>query len=83
MLLQPVDRLLEFWVRILLILSSFRITHGQNFAFSAKNGVVLACENKLPPLVAPSTVYKIEEVNKFTGMTYSGLGPDFRWENHF
>jgi len=44
----------------------------------AKDGVVLAVENKVSPTVAPGSVSKIEEVSDHIGMTYSGLGPDFR-----
>ena len=44
----------------------------------AKNGCVIACEKKLTsPLVDPSTIHKVENVNTQVGMTYAGIGPDF------
>jgi|TARA_B110000977_G_scaffold174250_2_gene227961 20S proteasome subunit alpha 2 len=45
----------------------------------ASNGVVLATEKKLPStLVDESTVEKIVQVTDEIGVTYSGMGPDFR-----
>ena len=45
----------------------------------AKNGVVLATEKKLPStLVDESTVEKIAQLTSEIGVTYSGMGPDFR-----
>ena len=45
----------------------------------AKNGCVIASEKKLSsPLVDESTVHKIEALSDYTGMTYSGIGPDFQ-----
>jgi len=45
----------------------------------AKNGVVLATEKKLPStLVDETTVEKIVMVTSEIGITYSGMGPDFR-----
>ena len=45
----------------------------------AANGVVLATEKKLPStLVDENTVEKIAQVTPEIGMTYSGMGPDFR-----
>ena len=45
----------------------------------AVNGVVLATEKKLPStLVDETTVEKIAQLTPEIGMTYSGMGPDFR-----
>ena len=45
----------------------------------AANGVVLATEKKLPStLVDESTVEKIAQLTSEIGITYSGMGPDFR-----
>jgi len=45
----------------------------------AKNGVVLATEKKLPSTrVDETTVEKIVMVTSEIGITYSGMGPDFR-----
>ena len=45
----------------------------------AANGVVLATEKKLPStLVDESTVEKIAQLTSEIGVTYSGMGPDFR-----
>jgi len=44
----------------------------------AKNGVVIATERKLPALVDASSVEKIELVSDNIGITYAGMGPDFR-----
>ena len=45
----------------------------------ATNGVVLATEKKLPStLVDESTVEKISQLTPEIGITYSGMGPDFR-----
>eukprot|EP01125_Pyxidicula_operculata_P006611 TRINITY_DN2282_c0_g1_i1.p1 TRINITY_DN2282_c0_g1~~TRINITY_DN2282_c0_g1_i1.p1 ORF type:complete len:233 (+),score=65.51 TRINITY_DN2282_c0_g1_i1:53-751(+) len=44
----------------------------------AKNGVVIATEKKLPVLTDETSVQKIEMITNNIGMTYSGMGPDFR-----
>jgi 20S proteasome subunit alpha 2 len=45
----------------------------------ATNGVVLATEKKLPTtLVDETTVEKIAQLTDEIGITYSGMGPDFR-----
>ncbi|XP_026472677.1 proteasome subunit alpha type-2-like [Ctenocephalides felis] len=48
-------------------------------AIKASNGVVLATENKHKSvLYEENTIHKIEEISKYIGMVYSGLGPDYR-----
>lgn len=45
----------------------------------AKNGVVIAAEKKLQSvLIDESTVHKVEKLCDYMGLTYSGLGTDFR-----
>jgi len=45
----------------------------------ATNGVVLASEKKHKSLLYDGTsVWKIESVNPYIGMCYSGMGPDYR-----
>eukprot|EP01129_Flabellula_baltica_P017454 TRINITY_DN9681_c0_g1_i1.p1 TRINITY_DN9681_c0_g1~~TRINITY_DN9681_c0_g1_i1.p1 ORF type:complete len:233 (-),score=69.33 TRINITY_DN9681_c0_g1_i1:25-723(-) len=44
----------------------------------AKDGVVIATEKKLPPLTDVSSVQKIVLLADHIGVTYSGIGPDFR-----
>ena len=45
----------------------------------AKNGCVIACEKKITsPLVDETSIYKVEQVCEYMGMTYSGIGPDFQ-----
>lgn len=46
--------------------------------FLAKDGVVIASEKKLHPLVIGDTVHKIANITDNIGMVYSGIGPDFR-----
>lgn len=46
--------------------------------FPAKDGVVIASEKKLHPLVLGESVHKIANVTDNIGMVYSGIGPDFR-----
>uniref|UniRef100_A0A6B2LG53 Proteasome alpha-type subunits domain-containing protein n=1 Tax=Arcella intermedia TaxID=1963864 RepID=A0A6B2LG53_9EUKA len=43
-----------------------------------KNGVVLATEKKLPLLTDETSVKKIELLTDNIGISYSGMGPDFR-----
>ena len=46
---------------------------------AATNGVVIASEKKVPSvLVDPSTVEKTGMLSSNVGVTYSGMGPDFR-----
>ena len=56
------------------------VSRGQTtIGIKAHNGVVLACEKKPPSvLVDNKTGEKINEVSSNCGMTYSGMGPDFR-----
>uniref|UniRef100_A0A915I235 Proteasome subunit alpha type n=1 Tax=Romanomermis culicivorax TaxID=13658 RepID=A0A915I235_ROMCU len=56
--------------------NSFNRTQ-ETVCFVAKNGVVLAAENKTSALVQESSIEKIAKISKSIGMTYSGLGPDF------
>jgi 20S proteasome subunit alpha 2 len=44
----------------------------------AKGGVIIATEKKLPLLTDESSVNKIEMLTDNIGVTYSGMGPDFR-----
>src|SRR3989338_7972365 len=44
----------------------------------AKNGVVVATEKKLPPLMEGHTLEKVSKVTPSIGLTYSGMGPDAR-----
>ena len=47
---------------------------------SATNGVVLATEKKQKSvLYDESSIHKIEMITKNVGMTYSGMGPDYRF----
>lgn len=57
--------LLQIWVLI-------------SFRFSAKNGVVLATEKKLPILIDESSVQKCSMLTENIGLVYSGMGPDTR-----
>ena len=46
---------------------------------AATNGVVLAAEKKLKSILYDeSTISKIENASEHIGVTYSGMGPDFR-----
>ncbi|CEP01123.1 hypothetical protein PBRA_008435 [Plasmodiophora brassicae] len=50
-----------------------------SLGIKAKNGVVIATEKKLPSvLVDDSSVKKIQLLTHNIGVTYSGMGPDFR-----
>lgn len=50
-----------------------------SLGIKAKNGVVIATEKKITSiLVDESTVEKISSCTNNIGMTYSGMGPDFR-----
>ena len=50
-----------------------------SLGIKAKDGVVLATETKLPSaIVDASTVKKIATLTDSIGVTYSGMGPDFR-----
>jgi 20S proteasome subunit alpha 2 len=45
----------------------------------ATNGIVLAAEKKLKSILYDeSTISKIENASEHIGITYSGMGPDFR-----
>ena len=44
-----------------------------------KEGVILAAEKKLDSILIDETSFnKIQNISKFIGATYSGLGPDFK-----
>ena len=44
-----------------------------------KEGIILACEKQIVSnLIDETSFQKIQEVSKFIGGTYSGLGPDFK-----
>jgi len=49
-----------------------------NLQNAAKDGVVMATEKKLPPLMDESTVQKISLVTDNIGVVYAGMGPDSR-----
>jgi len=49
-----------------------------SLAVKAKNGVVIATEKKLPPLMDESSVKKISYITSNIGLVYSGMGPDSR-----
>jgi len=49
-----------------------------SLAVKAKNGVVLATEKKLPPLMDETSIQKIRILTPNIGMVYSGMGPDSR-----
>jgi len=50
-----------------------------SLGIKASNGVVIASEKKVPsPLVDASTVEKTAMLTANVGITYSGMGPDFR-----
>jgi len=51
---------------------------GTSLGIKAKNGVVIATEKKLSPLVDPQSVQKTSILADNIGMTYSGMGPDSR-----
>lgn len=49
------------------------------FASTAKNGVVIATEKKLPTILVDETSSKkIAMLSENAGIVYSGLGPDYR-----
>ncbi len=43
---------------------------------AAKDGIVLATENKGSPLMEDHS--KIEQISEHIGVVYSGMGPDYR-----
>ena len=50
-----------------------------SLGIKATNGVVIASEKKIPSiLVDPATVEKTGMLSSNVGVTYSGMGPDFR-----
>eukprot|EP01122_Echinamoeba_exundans_P004349 TRINITY_DN14381_c0_g1_i1.p1 TRINITY_DN14381_c0_g1~~TRINITY_DN14381_c0_g1_i1.p1 ORF type:complete len:235 (+),score=63.34 TRINITY_DN14381_c0_g1_i1:72-776(+) len=49
-----------------------------SLGIKALDGVVIATEKKLPPLMDETSVQKIAPVTDRIGMVYSGMGPDFR-----
>lgn len=49
------------------------------FLATAKNGIVLATEKRLPsPLMDESTIDKVTSITGNIGMVYAGMGPDSR-----
>jgi 20S proteasome subunit alpha 2 len=46
--------------------------------YVAKNGVVVATEKKLHPLMDESSVQKVFNLTDNIGVVYSGIGPDVR-----
>ena len=56
------------------------ITAGAtSLGIKATNGVVLATEKKMPStLVDETSISKIQLLTDVIGITYSGMGPDFR-----
>jgi 20S proteasome subunit alpha 2 len=48
------------------------------FKTTAKNGIVLATEKKLPSLMEGNSVEKISLLTSNIGVVYSGMGPDTR-----
>lgn len=56
-----------------------RVAQGStSLAIKAKNGVVLATEKKLPLLMDPSSIQKINFITKNIAVVYSGMAPDSR-----
>eukprot|EP01119_Soliformovum_irregulare_P008109 TRINITY_DN20_c0_g1_i2.p1 TRINITY_DN20_c0_g1~~TRINITY_DN20_c0_g1_i2.p1 ORF type:complete len:235 (+),score=56.31 TRINITY_DN20_c0_g1_i2:88-792(+) len=56
-----------------------RVNAGStSLAVKAKNGVVLATEKKLPPLMDEASISKVSMITENIGMVYSGMGPDSR-----
>jgi len=56
-----------------------RVQSGStSLAVKAKNGVVLATEKKLPLLMDPTSIQKINLLTDNIGVVYSGMGPDSR-----
>ena len=50
--------------------------------FSATNGVVLATEKKQKSILYDEqSIHKIEMITKNIGMVYSGMGPDYRYND--
>lgn len=50
--------------------------------FPAANGVVLATEKKQKSILYDErSVHKVEPITKHIGLVYSGMGPDYRYEN--
>ena len=45
----------------------------------AKNGIVIAAEQKLPTILIDETsVHKVDNLCEYMGVGYSGIGPDFQ-----
>lgn len=44
----------------------------------ARNGVVVATEKKLPPLMDETSLERVSHITSTIGMVYSGMGPDAR-----
>ena len=44
-----------------------------------KDGIILACEKVINSnLIDETSFHKIQDISKYVGATYSGLGPDFK-----
>jgi len=55
------------------------VTQGSTaIGIKVKDGVVIAIEKKLPVLTDESSVKLIETLSDNIGVTYAGMGPDFR-----
>jgi len=52
---------------------------AQSVGIKAKDGVVLATENKMKSILyEEQSVHKVEKIADHIGIVYSGMGPDFR-----
>mmetsp|Transcript_20178 Transcript_20178/g.30005 ORF Transcript_20178/g.30005 Transcript_20178/m.30005 type:complete len:235 (-) Transcript_20178:55-759(-) len=49
-----------------------------SLGIKAKNGVVIATEKKLPPLMDEKSLEKVSSITRSIGVVYSGIGPDAR-----
>jgi 20S proteasome subunit alpha 2 len=50
-----------------------------SIGLKTKDGIILACEKNLSSILIDETSFqKINNVSKYIGSTYSGLGPDYR-----
>jgi 20S proteasome subunit alpha 2 len=56
-----------------------RVASGDTaLAIKARNGVVLATEKKMHPLMRPDSLEKVAELTPHIGAVYAGMNPDFR-----
>lgn len=62
-----------------LLISKIFLSRAQCGNTTAKNGIVLATEKRLPSsLMAEDSLQKVAMVTKSIGMVYAGMGPDSR-----